>query len=241
MALTYQPFAEVPEVSKLRRDLDMNVPDPERAASVAAGAALGVAGLGQRGLMRWLMILGGIALARRGLTGHCDLYAYLDLDRRHPGAGVPGNRGTRAEHSIEVNCSPQVLYHFWRDLTQLPQIMRHVESVEVRNDEKSHWTVKGPGGKSLEWDARIINDEPGRMLAWESLPGAAVRNAGSVWFEKQGSGGTRVKVAMEYDPPAGALGVAFAKLFDSSAQEYLEEDLARFKEFAESELEARTH
>lgn len=216
----------------------MNVPDPERFTSVLLGVGLGILGLARPGLTRWACLLAGAALVRRGVTGRCDLYAQLDVDRRHPASGVPGNRGTRIEYAVEVNCPADVLYHFWRDLTQLPRIMRHVKEVEVRSTARSHWKVAGPAGKTLEWDAQIINDEEGRLIAWESLPGAAVKNAGSVWFEAQPNGATRVKVAMEYDPPGGKATVAAAKLFDSSAQEYLEEDLGHFKEFAETQLAA---
>jgi uncharacterized membrane protein len=91
-------------------------------------------------------------------------------------------------------------------------------------------------GQTLEWDAEIINDEEGRMIAWQSLPGATVRHAGSVWFEPDGSGATRVKVAMEFIPPAGPVGAAVAGMLGNSPQQQLEQDLAKFKEFAEQEL-----
>jgi hypothetical protein len=49
--------------------------------------------------------------------------------------------------------------------------------------ERSHWVVRGPLGSQLAWQARIVNEREGEMIAWESLPGAEVSNAGSVWFE----------------------------------------------------------
>lgn len=88
----------------------------------------------------------------------------------------------------------------------------------------------------MEWDAEIINEEEDRFIAWQSLPGATVSNAGSVWFEPTSGAGTRVKVAFEFDPPAGAVGVAVAELFENSPEADLAEDLERFKGFAESEL-----
>ena len=102
--------------------------------------------------------------------------------------------------------------------------------------KQSHWKIVGPGGWIWEWDAEIINEEEGRLIAWQSLPGAAVSNAGSVWFEPTSGGATRVKVAFEFDPPAGALGVAVAEMFGSSPEAELAEDLQHFKKFAENGL-----
>jgi uncharacterized membrane protein len=243
MALTYQPFSEVPQVDELKEDLTKNVPDNERTLSTVVGGGLIAAGATRHGIARWLLVGLGAALVHRGWTGHCAYYEFQGIDRRHGrrrsgrlSRDAAGNRGTRAEHSVEVFCSSDVLYNFWRNLEQLPRIMSNVESVTQLDGKRSHWKVKGPAGKTVEWDAEIINDEEGRMLAWQTMPGTAARHAGSVWFEPADNGGTRVKVAMEFEPPAGAVGAVVANLLGTSPQKQLEEDLARFKEFAEHEL-----
>jgi uncharacterized membrane protein len=238
MSLTYQPFAETPAVERLSRDLQMNLSDRERIVSGVLGLGLAGAGLARDGFTRWALLLAGGALLQRSLSGHCRLYEKLELDRRHTRAGVPGNRGKRVESSVEIRCPAETLYSFWRDLEQLPRVMRHVKSVERRGNKRSHWTVAGPVGQTVEWDAEIINEESGRFIVWQSLPGATVGNAGSVWFEPSGDGVTRVKVAFEFDPPAGAIGVAAAELLGISPEADLVEDLQRFKEFAEAELKA---
>jgi uncharacterized membrane protein len=38
------------------------------------------------------------------------------------------------------------------------------------------------GGKTVEWDAEIIEAQENRMLSWRSLAGNDVDSAGSVWF-----------------------------------------------------------
>lgn len=236
MSLTYQPFAQTPEVDRLSHDLQMNLPDGERILSGVIGLGLTGAGLAREGLTRWALLLLGGALLRRSFTGRCPVYQHLELDRRHERSGVPGNRGTRVEASIEIQCPAEELFAFWRNLEQLPRVMRHVESVEQRGGKRSHWRVAGPAGQTVEWDAEIINEEEGRFIAWQSLPGATVSNAGSVWFEPGAGGATRVKVAFEFDPPAGALGVTVAKLFGNDPEADLREDLQRFKDYAETEL-----
>ena len=89
MSLTYQPFAQTPDVDRLSRDLQMNLPDGERVASGVLGLGLAAAALARAGFARWALLLPGGALLRRSLSGHCPLYQHLDLDRRHGRSGVP--------------------------------------------------------------------------------------------------------------------------------------------------------
>ena len=90
--------------------------------------------------------------------------------------------------------------------------MKNVESVTELDGNRSHWVVKAPAGRKVEWDAVIHNEIEGEMIAWRSLPGADVDNAGSVWFKEAPAGrGTEVKVELQYNPPAGALGAVVAQ------------------------------
>jgi uncharacterized membrane protein len=94
--------------------------------------------------------------------------------------------------------------------------------------------VKGPLGHDVEWTAHIITDRENEMLSWESLPGAEVQNAGSVWFQRAGDGSTEVKVSLQYLPPAGVVGATVAKLFGEAPDQQLEDDLGRFKTLIEA-------
>ncbi len=88
---------------------------------------------------------------------------------------------------------------------------------------------------TVEWDAEIINEKENEMIAWRSLEGADVDNAGSVHFEKAPNGrGTVVKVSLKYDPPAGVIGAAVAKLFGEEPSQQIQEDLRRFKQLMEA-------
>lgn len=237
--MKHRPFSELAGcLRELEQELGKNIPESERAASALAAAALAGFGFSRKGFARWVLLAVSGALAYRATTGYCALYERLEVDRRHGVNGVAGNRGTRYEASVEINCPAERLYRFWRSLEELPRVMRHVESVKDVDGQFSHWKVRGPAGMTLEWDAEIINDHPGEMIAWQSLPGAQVENAGSVRFAQTASGSTRVKVALEMDPPAGALGTMFAGLLGHSPKATLAEDLAAFKDFAERELAA---
>jgi len=236
MPLTTQPFASLPEMNTLRERLMTNVAFPERIGSVAGGAALALYGASRRSLGGlFLMLLGG-ALVRRGYTGHCDLYEKLGVNssQLQRESGVPGDKGIKVVKTVTVSRNPDQVYRVWRKLENLPRFMPHIEHVREMDKTRSHWKVKGPAGSTVEWNAEIITDHPGRTIAWQSLPGAEVQNAGSVWFESLGNGRTEVKVALQYLPPAGILGAAVAKMFGEDPEKQLTEDLGRFKELVES-------
>jgi len=139
------------------------------------------------------------------------------------------------EKSVTINRSPDEIYAFWRQLENLPRFMQHVQSVTQRGDVISHWIVKTSHGHTLEWDARIIEDKPGQMISWQSLEGADMDNAGSVWFTSAADGsGTVVKFAMKYSPPGGRIGAAIAKMFGDSVAKEMSEDLFRLKNLLET-------
>lgn len=141
----------------------------------------------------------------------------------------------RVELSVTINRSPEELYTFWRDFQNLPRFMRHLISVQISGDKRSHWVAKAPAGRTVEWDAEIINDKPNELIAWRSLEGAEVDNAGSVRFEKATGGrGTFVRVTLQYDPPGGTLGSMVAKLFGEEPKGQIQEDLGRFKQLMET-------
>ncbi len=235
MSHTFTPFAGLGEI-ETRVSSTANVAKAERIGSAVAGAALASYGLARRDIPGAILgVLGGL-LVYRGATGNCEAYRQLGIDTAggSKGRGVPGNVGIRIERSIEVGRSPMELYHFWHNLSNLPSFMPHVESIAV-DGSRSHWVVTGPAGHHVEWDAEFITEKPGEIIAWQSLPGSEVQNAGSVHFEPTHNGfATLVKVAIEYLPPGGKAGAFFARLFGQAPEQQLESDLARFKQKIEA-------
>ena len=235
MPLTTQPFLHVPELDKVVSEpSSINVGHTERTGSVIAGAALILLGLSQRSIGGLVVSLVGGLLVHRGATGHCKGYEALDINTaRHDHRGVPGNHGLKVEKSIRIHRPAADLFSFWRNLENVPQFMARVKSVTPSDGRLSHWVAEAPGGVTFEWDAEVINEHPNQMLAWQSLPGAELESAGSVWFTEHGDS-TEVKLAMQYHPPAGALGDAAAKFLGDYPERQIEEDLARLKQLMES-------
>ncbi len=202
----------------------------ERLASIAGGAALMAYGLrrGARGgkSIAWL----GGSLFLRGFSGWCALYSVLGIDRSQRGEAMQGNLGVKVEREMVFEEPPEKLYAFWRDFRNLPSIMPHVESVSVYPDGRSHWRVKGPLGRTFEWDARIINDLPNEVIAWRTEEGARVEHAGSVRFERLTGDATLVRVSLQYNPPGGELAHLVTALFGADPGERIQDDLTRLRD-----------
>ena len=222
-----------------RAHSDRNLSEVERWASIAAGTALAIYGLSRLKSTGWLYAGIGGLLLRRGVTAHCDLYEAVGINTagtaKDTRAALRGPRGVNVLESVTINQPIATLYRFWRNLENLPQFMRHLESVEKITDTISHWRAKGPAGVVVAWDAEIYNEIPNKLIAWRSLEGADVVSAGSVNFDEAGPGrGTRVTVHLQYSPPGGKLGAAVARLFGRDAETEIREDLRRFKQLIEA-------
>jgi uncharacterized membrane protein len=113
--------------------------------------------------------------------------------------------------------------------------MPHLQSVTVTDDRRSHWVTSGPAGKTVEWDAEIVDERPDELIRWQSLPGAQVANRGEVRFvPAPGDKGTEVRVSLEYSPPAGALGATIAQIFGQGPDRQVREAVRRFKSIMET-------
>jgi uncharacterized membrane protein len=159
------------------------------------------------------------------------------VGRKNPRAkiAVPGNRGIKVVRAATILQPPDVLYRFWRDVSNLPQVIHHPVEISATSEDESHWKVSAPAGRTVEWDALIINDEPNRLIAWRTREGGDVDHAGSVRFETApGDEGTEVTVALEYNPPGGKVGAAVAKLTRDSAASQIYDALRRLKALMEA-------
>ena len=213
---------------------DTNIHTAERVLSVLSGGALVARGIRQKSAAGVLLALAGAGIVKRGVTGHCQLYEALGVRTNETGRGdrisVPYELGVRIDRSVVIQRPREEVYKFFRNLSNLPRVMRHVERVDEMEGKRSHWKVKAPGGHSVEWDAVIHNEEENELIAWRSLPGADVDSAGSVWFKPaQDDGATEVRVELQYNPPAGAVGAKLAEWIGVDPDRQMREDLENLK------------
>ena len=133
----------------------------------------------------------------------------------------------RVQESIEVQAPLQDVFTYWSNLENFPQIMSNIEEVRVAGDT-SHWKIKGPLGKTVEFDARTTEMSPERGIAWNSTDDNDVETSGQVRFEEVAEGRTRIDVTMNYaDPPGGRVGEVVADAISNPERE-MREDLENF-------------
>jgi|SRR5438270_5079412 len=207
------------------------------AASIHIGNAQGSQGWSTA--LRWGALIGGGAIAWMGLSRRSKagiavaasggLLAFLGSR-----AGAR-QREIIARSSMQVNCSPEEAYRFWRNFENLPQFMRHLESVTLLDGNRSKWIAIGPLGTRIEWTAEIVTDRANEVIAWRSLPDSDISVDGIVKFSTAtGNRGTLITPIIAYTPPAGSAGHALAKLLSKDPGFLMRQDLRRLKALIEA-------
>jgi uncharacterized membrane protein len=202
-----------------------------------AGDALDIALLG------W-GLAGGNSRRRRGISATVallgiagvDAYAALQTQRRNNGGRHEVGPATRElKAAVTVWRKPAEVYGLWRDATNLPRFMSHLQSVTVDGDGLQRWAVDAPIGQTVEWTARVTEDVPDERIGWVSVPGSEITNSGVVEFTPTYDGrGTEVRALIRYEMPAGPLGKAVATVLGKSPEQQVNDDLRRFKQLLET-------
>lgn len=220
-----------------RPPFEVNVGRTERWISGVAGALLLGYGLRRRRYRAVLAPL-GVSLIGRAVSGRSLVNRALGRNtavdsRTSPVASLERGEGTRIDRTTIIARSAPDLYRFWRQLDNLPRFMDNLESVTVLDARHSHWVAKGPLGARVEWDAEVHNEIPNELIAWRSLPGSQVDQAGSVHFTPIPEG-TEVRVVLRYAAPAGKLGDAVAGVLGDEPSQQIADDLRRLKQVMEA-------
>ena len=232
-------------------DTRHNVAKGERIGSVALGAALVGYGIRRRDPAELVAaLLGGAFFIGRGATGHCPVYQALGVstgsadavlhsseldDVTSRAATVNARKAVKVERSATIERPREELFAFWRNFENLPRFMEHLVSVRVDSPTRSHWIAKAPAGKTVEWDAEIVNEVPNEIIAWKSVGEPDVPNAGAVNFaDAPGGRGTIVRVTIDYEPPAGRIGAILSHFFSEEPDRQIREDLRKFKQLMET-------
>jgi uncharacterized membrane protein len=134
------------------------------------------------------------------------------------------------EQSIEVEVPVHVAYNQWTQFKTFPRFMDGVKRVEQTQAALTHWVTRF-GGRTVEFDAEIIEQVPDRLLRWEALD--PPRHTGTVSFEPLDDDRCRVTLRLEgagtprlRDRVGAALGLV---------TRWAEGSLRCFKEFVEGQ------
>jgi uncharacterized membrane protein len=203
-----------------------SLPNPASATALRViGGALAIYGLTRRGTFGAMLRTLGTGMLV-GATGR-DAFS---------GSGLPSldrRRAVDIQKTLYIDAPVDQVYGFWSNYENFPLFMSHVREVEDLGEGRSHWSVSGPGGVPIEWNAILTQQTPNEVIAWRSEHGSMLENAGMIRFISTGTG-TRVDLRFCYHPPAGGAGQAVAELLGSDPRAKLNEDLGRMKALLEA-------
>jgi len=205
-----------------------NIGLTERMVSMFLSGALIARGFRKPSLNKFLY---GGYLAYRAATGKCWFYELLGIDAKNPKAV-----NIRGEFIIEKPSNE--VYHYWRNLNNLPGSISHLLDVRMIDEHLSQWKSKAIGNLfSVKWDAEIVKDEPGRLIGWQSVAGALFHHVGKVEFEPTPDGRfTVLKIVLSYRPVAGGIGIGLAKLANPILESLLKKEIKNFKHVIEQRI-----
>jgi len=189
------------------------------------GAMLALYGLKREGFFRTVVGTFGLGILARSITN-------MPV-KRIVGVGA-GPGVVDVQKTINIAAPVEKVFEFWNNFQNFPKFMSNVREVQLDGESRSHWVVSGPAGVPVEWDAEVTERIPNQVIAWKTVPGSTVENAGTVRFSSNPDGTTRVDIQMSYNPPAGAIGHVVASLFDADPKSEMDADLARMKTLIET-------
>ena len=138
----------------------------------------------------------------------------------------------QATKSIIVGAGVGEVFEAWSNFENFPSFMKNIKSVQKQPDGSTHWTMDGPLGKSVEWDADTTMFEPQKRIAWSSREGSTIKTSGQVTFAEMGTGQTQVNLTIQWVVPASKGGETLTGLL-LHPEKRVEEDLYNFKTFVE--------
>jgi uncharacterized membrane protein len=213
------------------RDKLLSAATCQRLASVVGGMMLIGSAFNGNSSRRFLKAAVGCFLTYKGIAGKRTFgEVYHSLEK------IAAGRTMNIRVSMVINKPREEVYAMWRNLSNLPLFMKHLRSVEEQDELFSNWVMEIPGKiGTLQWHAEIVKERYGEMIAWQSLPGSSIDNAGKVGFrDSLGGQGTTVDVILTYHAPLGKAGEQIARIFTPVFKRMIEEEIRDFKDFVET-------
>lgn len=218
--------------------INPNVGLSERIFTAIAAAGLFALAMKVSRAKRGPLRVASTALLLRSATGYCPAYAAAGVAARRSDTreALAGSKGEHLDMSVTIAQPPAEVYALWRDVTQLAKALPDTVRVDAISDTESYWRLFRGALPPTEWTARIINDVPGRLIAWKTIGDADVVSAGSVRFTAALDGrGTTVHVRLQYSPPFGRVGAGLASAFGNGADAVVRQALQDIKQFLEQD------
>jgi uncharacterized membrane protein len=205
--------------------MEVNLDAKERLLSVISGTMLLLDAVSGKKSAKEALAAGYMVF--RGATGYCPVYQLLaktsEADQIH------------VKTSVIVDRPRQEVYEFWRQLDNLPVFMKHLRSVIMIDAMTSEWDLKVPGDVArVNWTSEIISDVRNEFIAWKSIEGSKIDNAGVVQFIDMMDGGTGIHVEISYKAPLGKIGQGLGNLLKPDLEQLIKNDIEGLKNYLET-------
>lgn len=207
----------------------------ERIGSAALGGTLLLAGLRRRTWGGAVLVLAGVWLAFRGLSGQTRLDDVLGAGSGSERVQQTTGEPLRVGRSITIDESADELTERLRDPETLERIVGHFAEVTTVDEGRHSWTADGPLGRELSWETRLVEERPGEFVHWESVEDSGLVHDWSIAFEEGPDGhGTEVTAEVRFDPPGGTLGQTAVSMLDAAPEALVGTALDRLKSLVET-------
>jgi hypothetical protein len=74
----------------------------------------------------------------------------------------------------------EVHYQLWRDRRTMPHHMEEFAAITIKDEKRSHWNVRGPLDRRIEWDSEITEQSPGKRIRRQAMSQAEAPNDGEL-------------------------------------------------------------
>lgn len=176
--------------------------------------------------IRWTARCAGAALAVRAAT---------NLPMKRITGISAGRRAVDIDDAISIGAPIEQIWPLVSDYTVFAELMPDVREIRRSADGRlSHWTIAGPAGVPVRFDAVETKREENREIAWKTTEGQLVAHTGAIRLMPEPGGRTRVQVRLTYNPVAGAVGHAIAAMLGAHPAHRMKQDLMRLKSYAET-------
>ena len=138
------------------------------------------------------------------------------------------------EHTVHVDVDTPVeeVWALWSDISQMPNWMKWIDSVEVLEEDPalSRWKLETTG-LSFSWLSRIVKVVPQQIIQWESVDG--LPNRGAIRFYGHKDGGSTVKMSISYALPSILARLMMSCYFvERVVTSTMQADFDRFRDYA---------
>lgn len=139
------------------------------------------------------------------------------------------------ERQLIVDCSPDEVYRFWRDLENLAVYLPELRDVEQLQESLTRWQLKLTDTLRLEWTAELLEDQPGELLVWRTRNPSDLYHEGWIEFSPLRDGqSTRITIRLYVLAPGGSPGARVLEALGDSPFRFFDDQFERIREVLES-------